>query len=324
MGSTKFSILDRHILVTGANGFVGRCLVDSLANSGAILTRVVRNPAPGVAETRVAAIDGSTDWGALLSGIDTVVHLAARVHVMDNSVIDPLGEYRKVNVEGSLHLAKQAVKAGVKRLIYVSSIKVNGEETRPGTRFHPEDPPKPADPYGISKAEAEVKLRVLSQATGLELVIIRPVLVYGPGVKANFLSMMRWLDRGVPLPLGAIGNLRSLVAVENLVDLIRVCIEHPGAANQIFLVSDGEDLSTPELLRRTAAALGRRARLMRVPSPLLLVGASMLGRTEMARRLCSSLQVDISKTRSQLDWTPPFTVDQALWGTARHYLNTCG
>jgi nucleoside-diphosphate-sugar epimerase len=219
-----------------------------------------------------------------------------------------------------LNLARQAAEAGVRRFIFISSIKVNGEGTPLGAPYRADAQPQPADPYGISKMEAEQGLRALAGETGMEVVIIRPTLVYGPGVKANFLNMMRWLHKGVPLPFGAIHNRRSLVALDNLVDLIVTCIEHPAAANQTFLVSDGEDLSTTELLRRMATALGAPAHLLPVPSWLLEAGATMLGKKALSQRLCGSLQVDISKTRELLGWTPPLSVDAALRKTAKHFL----
>ena len=242
-------------------------------------------------------LSSTTDWSPALQMIDTVVHCAARVHVMNNQSSDPLTEFRNVNVDGTLNLARQAAAAGVRRFIFISSIKVNGEGTALGAPYLADAQPAPDDPYGISKMEAEQGLRALAAETGMDVVIIRPVLVYGPGVKANFLRMMRWLNKGVPLPLGAIDNRRSLVALDNLVDLIITCLDHPAAANQIFLVSDGEDLSTTELLCRMGLALGRPARLIPVPVSLLTAGAALLGRRDMAQRLCGSLQVDISKRK---------------------------
>ena len=233
---------------------------------------------------------------------------------------DPLTEFRRVNVQGTRHLAQQAAAAGVRRFVFISSIKVNGEATLPGKAFLADDVPAPLDPYGVSKMEAEQGLRDIAAQTGMEVVIVRPPLVYGPGVKANFQAMMRWLTRGVPLPLGAIDNRRSLVALGNLVDLIVTCIHHPAAANQTFLVSDGEDLSTTQLLRRMGQALGMPARLMPVPTSLLKLGASLVGRPAVAQRLCGSLQVDISKTRQLLGWTPPLSVDEGLKNAAEGYL----
>jgi len=312
------------IALTGASGFVGRCLLGELLEAEHQVTAVLRKHADGV-DTRASLrmIDdfaSSLSWGALLQGQEVVVHCAARVHVMQDESSDPLAEFRKVNVEGTLNLARQAAQAGARRFIFISSIKVNGEGTPVGVPYLADAQSLPADPYGISKMEAEHGLRALASETGMEVVIIRPPLVYGPGVKANFLNMMRWLHKGVPLPFGAIHNQRSLVALDNLVDLIVTCIEHPAAANQTFLVSDGEDLSTSELLRRMGAALGKPARLLPVPSRLLEMGAALLGKKDLSQRLCGSLQVDIDKTRELLHWIPPVSVDEALRKTAKHFL----
>ena len=314
------------VLVTGANGFVGERVLQKLLGmqGGGVVAGLRRygdlNDAI-VCERRVLGDLATASFSAAqLNGIDVVVHAAARVHVMQEAAHDPLGAFRAVNVAAALRLAEAAAAAGVRRFIFISSIKVNGEATLLGAPYTAEAQPAPADPYGISKLEAESGLRALAAATGLEVVIIRPPLVYGPGVKANFLSMMRWLYKGVPLPFGAIHNRRSLVALDNLVDLLVTCIDHPGAANQTFLVSDGEDLSTSELLRRMGVALGRPARLLPVPSRLLDVGAVMLGKTALAQRLCGSLQVDIGKTRELLNWTPPVSVDEALRKTAEYFL----
>lgn len=264
------------------------------------------------------------NWARGLNGVDTVVHLAARVHVMADKATDPLTEFRRVNVNGVLNLARQAAKAGIRRFIYLSSIKVNGEQTLPGRFFTEQDVPAPLDPYGVSKHEAEEGLRKLAQQTDMEVVIIRPPLVYGPGVKANFLNMMRWLHKGVPLPLGAIHNYRSLVALDNLIDLIITCIKHPAAANQTFLVSDREDISTTELLRRMAAALDVPARLLPVPQKLLEMGFKMAGKSDLAQRLCGSLQVDITKACAMLDWKPLISVDEGLRRTAEGFLRGRG
>ncbi|UVE19046.1 SDR family oxidoreductase [Pseudomonas sp. LS44] len=313
-------------LLTGVSGFVGRAVHDRLsANSASQLIVAIRGPLTGLPQatsvTQISAIDGTTNWNTALRGTDVVIHSAARVHVMNDKSADPLTEFRKVNVEGTLNLARQAAEAGVRRFIFISSIKVNGEGTPVGTPYIADAQSAPADPYGISKTEAEQGLRALAAETGMEVVIIRPTLVYGPGVKANFLSMMRWLHKGVPLPFGAIHNRRSLVALDNLVDLIVTCIDHPAAANQTFLVSDGEDLSTTELLRRMGAALGKPARLLPVPSWVLEAGAAMLGKKALSQRLCGSLQVDISKTRELLGWAPPVSVDAALRKTAKHFFD---
>jgi nucleoside-diphosphate-sugar epimerase len=312
------------VLLTGCSGFVGRAVLNHLCRGGrdvVACSRAANMDVPdGARFLHVLGLDANTDWKPGIDGVEVVIHCAARVHVMDDHSSDPLAEFRKVNVEGTLNLACQAAAAGVKRFIFVSSIKVNGEGTAPGKSYKADDAPAPADPYGISKLEAEQGLRALAAETGMEVVIIRPVLVYGPGVKANFLSMMRWLHKGVPLPFGTIYNKRSLVALGNLVDLIVACIYHPAAANQIFLVSDGEDLSTSQLLSKMARALGQSARLLPVPSWVLEVGAMLLGRQVLALRLCGSLQVDISKTRELLGWTPPVSVDEALRLTAVHFL----
>jgi UDP-glucose 4-epimerase len=243
---------------------------------------------------------------------------------MRDPAADPLAEFRRVNVAGSVSLARAAARAGTKRFIFISSIKVNGEETPADRPFTADSPPQPRDAYGISKLEAEEALRALSQETGIEVVIIRPVLVYGPGVKANFRAMLRAVQRGLPLPFGAVRNRRSLVALDTLVDLITCCLEHPAAAGQTFLVSDGEDLSTPELLRRVGEAMGRRARLLSVPVPFMEIAGRMLGKGDVVRRLCTSLVVDITKTRELLSWRPPRTVDEALRATAEAFLNQEG
>ena len=311
------------ILVTGANGFVGKSLcVELLRQDQAVraVTRSATRQAENIEAVSVCTIDGETDWTHALPGVDVVIHLAARVHVMKDTASDALAEFRRVNVEGTLNLARQSVEAGVQRFIFISSIKVNGEGTLLGHPYTAEDQPSPIDPYGISKREAEDALRQLASATGMEVVIIRPPLIYGPGVKANFQSMMRWLDKGIPLPLGAIHNQRSLVALDNLIDLIVTCIHHSAAANQIFIAGDGEDLSTTELLQRMAAALDKKAWLIPVPSFLLAWGARLIGRQAMAQRLCGSLQVDISKARDLLDWKPPVSVDEALRKTAHYYM----
>lgn len=308
------------VLVTGANGFVGSALLRGMRARGIGGSAAARSDVAGWPTFRLLGIDASTSWSGAFEGCESVVHLAARVHVMNDRAVDPLAEFRRVNVEGTENLARQAAKAGVRRFIYLSSIKVNGESTRPGQSFTADAAPQPIDAYGISKAEAESRLRSVAEETGLEVVIIRPVLVYGPGVKANFLSMMRWLKRGIPLPFGAIANSRSLLAVDNLVDLVLACLDHPAAANEVFLASDGEDLSTPELLRRTAAALGTKARLLPVPPMLMEAAAALVGKRDVAQRLCGSLQVDIGKTRRLLGWSPPVSVDVALRQTAEDFL----
>ena len=309
--STNADALSGKVLMTGANGFVGCALASALIAINAPVALVTRASTAGQF-TAVGNIDGTTDWAVALQQCRAVVHLAARVHVMHETTDDPLAAFRSANVDGTLNLARQAAAAGVRRFVFISSIKVNGEATKSGQSFSADDAPAPLDPYGVSKMEAEQGLREIAAQTGMEVVIIRPPLVYGPGVKANFLAMMRWLLRGIPLPLGAIHNQRSLVALDNLVDLIVTCIDHPAAANQTFLVSDGEDLTTTQLLRRMGQALGKPARLVPVPPALLRAGAALVGKPELAQRLCGNLQVDISKTCDLLRWTPPISVDEGL------------
>jgi nucleoside-diphosphate-sugar epimerase len=312
------------ILVTGANGFVGNAVVNRCAQEEIPVRASVRRPMTSwpLAVERVVTgdLNADTDWTAALAGVDVVVHCAARVHVMRESASDPLTEFRRVNVAGTLNLARQAVKAGVRRFIFISSIKVNGEGTSPGKPYKADDVPAPVDAYAISKHEAEEGLRQLAGETQLGVVIIRSVLVYGPGVKGNLLSVLRWIERGIPLPFGSINNQRSMVALDNLVDLIVACLNNPAATNQVFLVSDAEDLSTTDLLRRTAAAMGRPIRLIPVPAPLVHTAFQLLGRADLGQRLCGSLQVDIRKTRETLGWSPCVTLDDALEATARAYL----
>jgi len=297
------------VLVTGANGFVGRSTVDALTHCGHHAVRAVRQVQPNAIV--VGNMDANTDWTEALRGCDAVIHLAARVHQMRDVSINPLNDFRRVNTSGTLRLAEQAKAAGVRRFIFLSSVKVHGEESpRP---YREDDSPNPRDPYGRSKLEAELGLRRLSEGTGMDLVVIRPPLVYGPGVKANFHSMMRLLYGGIPLPLACVtDNRRSLVALDNLVDLLITCLDHSAAANQTFLVSDGEDLSTADLLRRLGRAMGHPARLFPVPTGLLSAAARLLGKGAMAQRLLGSLQVDIDHTRRTLGWTPPVSVDEGL------------
>lgn len=306
------------IMVTGATGFVGGALVRRLAGDHSFkgVVAAIRLNAEslpeGVQSIQMGDLLPNTDWGPALRGVGAVVHCAARVHVMRDDSTDPLKVYREVNVSGTLNLARQAACAGVSRFVFVSSIKVNGEATQPARPFTADDLPAPIDPYGMSKLEAEQGLRELEAQTGMEVVIVRPPLVYGPGVKANFALMMSWLERGIPLPLGAIHNARSVVALDNLVDLLVTCLKHPAAAGQTFLVSDGEDISTTELLRRTAEAMGRKAVLWPVPTFILEWGATLVGKRAVAHRLCGSLQVDINKTRQLLGWTPRVSIDDGL------------
>lgn len=307
--------MSERILLTGASGFLGGALFQVLENlQNVSVTRVCRKTIESSEDGWIVlgSFDGNTDFSQALQGVSVVIHAAARAHVMRDEVVDVLGEYRKVNVDATLRLARQAAQAGVRRFIFISSIKVNGEQTLLGRPFTENDAPKPEDAYGISKYEAEQGLLAMARETRMEVVIIRPPLVYGPGVKGNFASMAKWVKAGVPLPFGAIHNRRSLVALDNLVSLIVTCVEHPAAANQIFLVSDGEDLSTSDLLRRLAVASDRPSRLTPVPEKLLLSGLSFVGKRMIAHRLLGSLQVDSAKARNLLEWTPPVTVDEGL------------
>lgn len=301
------------LLITGATGFVGRALSSASVSRGYSVLQAVRKIPIESGQIFIADVNGEIDWTETLDEVDSVVHLAARVHVMNDKSTDPLAEFRRVNVEGTANLARQAAAAGVRRFVFLSSIKVNGEFTEVGYPFTADDAPAPGDPYGVSKHEAEQALRQIAADTGMEVVIIRPPLVYGPGVKANFESMMRWLARGVPLPLAAVTqNRRSLVALDNLVDLIMTCLNHPAAANQTFLVSDGEDFSTAGLLRRMGAALGHPARLFYMPPSMLKLGAQLVNKPGIYQRLGGSLQLDIAKTQRLLDWMPPVSVDEGL------------
>ncbi len=266
----------------------------------------------GVRQLLLGDLSSTTDWSSALRGVKTVVHCAARVHMMSDDAQYSLEAYRDVNVLATINLARQAARAGVRRFIFISSIKVNGEATKPGQLFKADDVPAPVDPYGMSKLEAEQGLRKLETQTSMEVVIVRPPLVYGFGVKANFAAMIRLVSRGIPLPFGAIYNSRSMVALENLVDLLIICLRHPGASGQTFLVSDGEDLSTTELFRRTADALEKKLFLLAVPVCVLKWGATLLGKRAVAQRLCGSLQVDIEKTRELLSWSPTVSVNEGL------------
>ena len=312
------------VLVTGPSGFVGKVLVQRLLADAATQVVAAARYATASGNPRVTCfavgdIGPTTDWAAALERADVVVHLAARVHVMHDRSTDPLAEFRNANVAATLELARQAARAGVRRFIYISSIKVNGEFTLAGRPFRADDRPAPTDPYAVSKHEAESGLRQLTTDTQMQVVVVRPPLVYGPGVSANFRNMMDWLQRGRPLPLGAVDNLRSLVGVDNLCDLITACTRHPDAAGQTFLASDDEDISTPDLLRRLGSALGRPARLLPLPAVLLRAGLTALGQRSVGLRLCSSLQVDVGPTRALLGWKPPLTLDQGLRRTAHAY-----
>jgi nucleoside-diphosphate-sugar epimerase len=310
------------ILLTGASGFVGQRLCSAFNAQNTDFLPVVRCGASTCRNTFVIDdIHASTNWQAALNGVEVVIHLAARVHVMCETAADPLPMFRRINVDGTLNLARQAATSGVRRFIFISSIKVNGEHTTVNKPFTEKNIANPQDAYGISKFEAEQGLLHIAQETGMEVVIIRPPLVYGPGVKANFASMMKWVGKGVPLPFGAVHNKRSLVALDNLVSFIVHCIDHPKAANQTFLISDGEDVSTTELIKKTAKALGKKPVLIPVPVSLMKFAAKLIGKGDVANRLFGSLQIDSSKARELLGWKPAFTMDEQLQKTAEAYLN---
>lgn len=300
-------------LITGATGFVGMALCDRLAASGYGVVPAVRSTSGLPNEVVVGNLDASTDWRPALIGCEAVVHLAARVHVMDDTAQAPLALYRATNTDATLNLARQAAQAGVRRFAFVSTIKVNGEGR--DEAYRESDVPAPEDPYAISKWEAEQGLWRIAEETGLEVVILRPPLVYGPGVKANFLRLMQWVKKGWPLPLGAVRNRRSLLYLGNFVDAIRVCVVHPAAAGQTFLLDDGEVVSTPQLIRAVARAMGRPARLLAVPVGVLAFAGALLGKRAAVARLAGSLYVDSSTIRSRLGWTPPYTMEAGLEAT---------
>jgi nucleoside-diphosphate-sugar epimerase len=310
-------------LVTGANGFIGAPLCERLRKEGIMVREGVRAfnaQAYGAQTVAVGDISSETDWGSALKGVRHVVHLAARVHVMNDGSSDPLTEFRLVNVLAAANLARQAAKVGVKRFVFLSSIKVNGEFTKTNQPFTADDAPAPVDPYAVSKFEAEQILREIAAQSGMDVVVIRTPLVYGAGVKGNFGLMVRWLVRGVPLPLAAVTeNRRSLVALDNLIDMIVTCLNHPAAANQTFLVSDVEDISTADLLIRMGVALGRAPLLFSVHTSLLKLGAVILNKFGTYQNLCESLQIDIAKTRRLLDWSPPVAVDDGLRQIAKTF-----
>ncbi len=314
------------ILITGATGMVGQALVAHLTQKPHVIIRAALRKDVGYFPSQVEkAITGdlcsnTTLWKEALRGVDAVIHAAARVHHMRDRADDPSKEFCHVNAQGTRRLAEYAASSGVRRFIFLSSIKVNGEETQTGSSFTPHDIPNPHDPYGVSKWYAEQALADMAHKAGMAYTIIRPPLIYGPGVKGNFASLMHWIGKGIPLPFGAIHhNRRSLVALDNLIDLIITCLHHPGAVNETFLVSDNEDLSTTDLLHRTAYAMKVRARLIPLPNSFLRAAATILGKAPMYQKLCSSLQVDIEKTQRALGWSPPITIDEGLHRAVRYF-----
>ncbi|MCF4009288.1 UDP-glucose 4-epimerase family protein [Rheinheimera sp. UJ63] len=300
-----------NIVVTGHTGFVGQALVNAISEHS--LRLVGRRKLPEQTEKFYEkSINPKTDFSDCLESADVVIHAAARVHVMEDAAADPLAAYRVVNVDGTLNLASQAAALGVKRFIFISSIKVNGEGTLPARPYTPFDQTNASDPYGVSKAEAEVGLKQIAADTGMEVVVIRPPLVYGPGVKANFAAMLKFAKKNLPLPLGAIHNCRSMVALDNLVDLIITCIDHPKAANQTFLVSDDRDISTTELLQMMTRAAGKKPWLIPLPMSWFKLVGKLTGKRAIVDRLCGNLQVDIRHTKDTLGWKPPVSVEEGI------------
>lgn len=312
------------IAITGATGFLGYSLLRKLSSRCEVVALVRNEPTVRLVdlEYRICGdLSPRQEWTNQLRNVDVVIHTAARAHVLKETAMDPLAVYRTLNVESTLNLASQARSQGVARFVFISSIGVHGASTSVCEALQAEDALQPHNAYSTSKMEAELGLYEISKDTGMEVVCIRPPLVYGPGVKGNFHSMLKWLSRGIPLPLGAIHNARSLVGIDNLVDLIITTIDHPAAANQTFLVSDDEDLSTTDLLCRLGKALQKPVRLLPVPKSVLKVAAQLVGKEAFAKQLLGNLQVDISKTREVLDWSPPVSVDEGLQKTANWFLS---
>ena len=313
----------QRLLITGANGFVGRVLTRRLLDAGYTVRGTLlsgessESLTPGVLPTVVAPLGPDTFWQQALQGLDTVIHLAARVHVMDENAADPLQLFREINTAGTECLAREAARAGVRRLVFVSTIKVNGEES--STPYNEKSPFNPQEPYATSKMEAEVALRRVEEETGLELVIVRPPLVYGPWVKANFLKMLQTIKRGVPLPLASVQNRRSFIFVGNLADVLSLCAIHPKAAGRTFPVSDGEDLSTAQLVRHCADLLGIQPRLFPCPVVLLRHAGRITGKGAAVERLVGSLSIDSSAIRNELGWQPPFTISEGLQETVEWF-----
>ncbi len=304
------------ILVTGATGFIGQAVVNTLHTQQVPVLAGVRHHSTAISEDitqiELGELATATDHSAILNDVDIIIHTAARAHILHTTNLDPLTEFRKVNTTGTLMLAQQAAAAGVKRFIFISSIKVNGESTHNGQLFTPELTGIPTDPYGLSKYEAEQGLMNLAKTTNMQVVIIRPPLVYGPGVKANFANLVKWIDRGIPLPFGAINNKRSLIALDNLVSFIIHCRHHPKAANEIFLVADESDISTTQLLQKVAQALGKKARLLPISTTWMTFSAHLIGKQNLSSRLFDSLQLDSSKAIDLLGWQPVVSIEEQL------------
>lgn len=313
------------IAITGSTGFIGSALLKKLVENKHDITAILRKPTPESNEQKtiiVPEISSTTKWTEKLMTYDIIIHCAARVHVMKDNSTNPLAEFRNINTFGTLNLAQSAADSGVKRFIFISTIKVSGEYTIPGKSFKSSQTPNPIDNYAISKFEAEQGLLEIGKKTGMEVVIIRPPLVYGPGVKANFQKLMEYVKKTIPLPLGAVNNSRSLVSMDNLIDLIATCVVHPKAANQIFLVSDDHDVSTTQLLKKLANALNKPSLLIPVPRPVFTFFSKLFGKQAIVNRLFESLQVDIEHTKNTLNWQPPISFDKALKKTATFYKNS--
>jgi nucleoside-diphosphate-sugar epimerase len=310
------------LLVTGADGFIGRHLSRALSAEGYGLRKSVWKMKPGMSRTEwveTGDIGTDTDWSGAIEGVDTIVHLAGRAHVLQETSADPIAEFRRINVYATRHLADMAVQAGIRRFVFVSSIGVNGDITSKGEIFTESSPPRPVSLYAISKLEAEQTLYTIAEKTELEVVIVRPTLVYGPGVPGNFLRLLWLINKGWPLPLANTHNLRSLVSCTNLVNFLILCVEHPAAAGETFLISDGADVSTPELIRRIAYYLGLSPLLFPFPEPLIRVTGAMLGKHHMVDQILGSLVVDSSKARRLLGWQPPISMDEELAQLAEWY-----
>ena len=311
------------VLITGAGGFIGRAFCVKILAEGWKVRGTFRSESDvsrlpdGVEAVSIGSIGSDTNWDDALTGINTVVHLAARVHVMDDTCSDPLTEYRKVNVEGTKCLAIAAANTGIKRFVYISSIKVNGEGK--AVAYTEDDEEAPVDPYGVSKWEAEQELHKISHTTGIEVVILRPPLVYGPGVKANFLNLLKIVDRGIPLPFAKIDNLRSFIYLDNLIDVIITCINNPRAEGRTFLVNDREDVSTPELIRKIASAMGKPSRLFSISPFFMRLAGKFIGKSAAIDRIFGSLTIDSTKIRKELGWEPPYTMEYGLKETAKWY-----
>ncbi|MCC5879162.1 MAG: SDR family oxidoreductase [Idiomarina sp.] len=303
--------------ISGANGFLGRALVDSLGANN--MRSFGRQKSTCVEHVNFDLAHSDALNSNSLIGVDCFFHCAARVHVMEESAEEALPKFQQLNVDATLGLASKCVEAGVSRFVFISSIKVNGEETSKDQLFSRKSKPKPQDPYGQSKMEAELALLEIGRSSGMEIVIIRPPLIYGPGVKANFRKLLKLIDKGIPLPLGGVSNLRSLVGLNNLVDLIVTCSRHPAAVNQVFLVSDNDDVSTPELVRRIGKSFNKKIRLLFIPESVLRLAGKVTGKSEQVQRLCSSLQVDIAHTMQMLDWKPPFSMQAQLDETVKDF-----